>query len=207
MAGCRGAPPDQRTAGATTPTSSPASPAEAPTGQPVAAASGTNGQGGNGGGVTPAKPDRCRTEHLRVTLRLFEWPGQAGAEQEAELGLTNVGRRPCVLQGYAGLRLVGPDGQPRPTKVIREGNRPVRPITLAPKATGWALVAWMFTPNPDEENTSPLCGGRLGRIRVTPPGNTATLTATTRIGTVCRHGELAIWPFQRTRPSDSWPPQ
>lgn len=204
MVGCRAGAPDQPAAGAATTPTSPAEtpsvrPAETPSEQPSATAGGQGGKGG-GAAVNP-KPGRCRTGNLRATLRPFEWPGHAGAEQDAELGLTNIGRRPCVLEGYAGLRLLGADGEPRSTKVIRIGNRPVRPITLDPNETGWALAAWMFTPDVDEENTSPLCGGRVTQMRVTPPGNTAARTVTAKIGTVCRHGEVAVGPFQPTRPS------
>jgi Protein of unknown function (DUF4232) len=205
MAGCRAGPSGQPAAGAATTPTSPAEtpsvgPVETPSEQPSATA---GGQGG-GAGANP-KPGRCRTENLRATLRPFEWPGHAGAEQDAELGLTNLGRRPCILEGYAGLRLLGADGEPRSTKVIRMGNRPVRPILLDPNGTGWALVAWTFMPNVDEENTSPLCGGRVTQIRVTPPGNTAARTVTAKIGTVCQHGEIAVGPFQPTRPSASPP--
>jgi hypothetical protein len=208
MAGCNGTSPKQPQADAiTTSPSAPVIPAESPnqTSPSPSAPASPSAAGGGGGGAAHPKPSRCGTENLRATLRPFEWPGHAGAEQDAELGLTNVGRQPCVLEGYAGLRLIGADGDSRPTKVIRVNGGSARPITLASKATGWALVAWVFMPDPDEENTSPLCGGAITRMRVTPPGNTATVTATAKIGSVCRHGEVAIWPFQQGRPSASPP--
>jgi hypothetical protein len=133
------------------------------------------------------------------------WPGQAGSEGDAELGLTNTGNRPCVIHGYPGLQLIGPEGGARPTTVERDKRRPATPITLAPGRTAWALITWRFTPLPDEENSSPLCGGKNAGIKVIPPDETTQLTATTAVGTVCEHGRLTTSPLQATQPSTQPP--
>ena len=172
-----------------------------------AGSGGDVGTGGTGGdvGTGNGKPDRCHTASLRASLHTFQWPGQAGSEGDAELGLTNTGNRPCVIYGYPGLQLIGPEGGARPTTVERDKRRPATPITLAPGRTAWALVTWRFTPLPDEENSSPLCGGKNAGIKVIPPDETTQLTATAAVGTVCQHGLLTTSPMQSAQPSTQPP--
>src|SRR5690242_11307607 len=93
----------------------PSTPAAQPPGtQPSAPGDGGGGQAPDGS-AAPAgggKPDRCHTADLRGEFHQFQWPGQAGAESDADLGLTNTSGRPCAVYGYPGLQLIGADGKP-----------------------------------------------------------------------------------------------
>jgi hypothetical protein len=168
---------------------------------------GTNGNGGTGGGAPAGdqKPGRCHTAGLRGELHLFSRPGQAGSEQDAELGLTNMSGQPCVVYGYPGLQLFGADGRSHPTTVDRTTTKPPTAVTLAPGATAWSLIAWSFMPSGDEADSSPLCGGKMTQLKVIPPDETTQLTVSAGIGTVCDHGKLWTGPMRSDRPSRSAP--
>jgi hypothetical protein len=184
------------------PSSAPATPPVASS-TPSTPAKPGNGNAAPGGGQ---KPDRCHTAELRGSLHKYEWPMQAGALQNAELGLTNTGRRACVVYGYPGLQLVGADGKDRPTKVTRSKTKQARTVTLAPGATAWAGIGWVFTPHGDEQDSEPLCGGPVAQLKVIPPDESTQLTVVEKIGTVCEHGNVYADPFQATRPSKGTPP-
>ncbi|NJC73838.1 DUF4232 domain-containing protein [Planosporangium thailandense] len=177
----------------------------APSATPTSGPSSTGSGQADAGTATSATPDRCHTGDLRGDFHQFEWPGHAGSESDAELGLTNISGRTCVIYGYPGIQLIGADGQPRTTTVVRSKSQPSRSVTLAPGATAWALVVSVFTPSPDEADTNPLCGGPVNQIKVIPPDETSQLTINAQVGTVCAHGELIVAPFQATRPSDNPP--
>ncbi|GII25455.1 DUF4232 domain-containing protein [Planosporangium mesophilum] len=187
---------------ATAPPTATAAPSETPTPAP----SSTGSSQANAGSVTSPVPGRCHASNLRGSFHPFEWPGQAGAQAEADLGLTNISDQTCVIFGFPGVQLVGPDGKSRATNVVRTTNRPSRSVTLTPGATAWTLVVWTFTPSADEANTNPLCGGHVNEIKVIPPDETSQLTVKADVGTVCSHGDLTVWPFQVNRPSDGPPP-
>src|SRR5689334_20167839 len=188
-----------------TPTTSAPAPAPAtsdsvPTGGDNAGGKVGGRGGGDGAPTTNGKPDRCHTANLRGDFHRFQWPGQAGAEGDGDLGLTNIGRTACVIYGFPGLQLIGGDGRSRPTTVKRDKRLAARAITLAPGATAWSLVTSRFTPLPDEENSQPLCGGKVTKLKVIPPDETTQLTISTDIGVVCEHGAMTASPFLATRP-------
>jgi hypothetical protein len=190
------------------PTSSPApSTSDRPVLPPGGGGTGSGTGGGTGGGDATApggkpKPDRCHTANLRGTLHQFDYPGHAGSEQDAELGLTNTGSRPCTIYGFPGLQLVGADGREHRTSVLRDAKTPAQKVTLAPGATAWAFVAWRFLPaQADEQDTEPLCGGKVSQLKVIAPDESTQLTVADKIGTVCDHGQIFARPFQATKPS------
>ena len=153
---------------------------------------------------TPHKQDppmvpRCTTAQLQVDLDQFVWPGQAGSSQAAELGLTNKSSEPCAVSGYPGLRLVGAQDRPMPTDVTRTDGE-LKEVTLQPGETAWSSLAWRFTPNWDEE-ASPMCGGRMFGLLVTPPDETTEIREYAMLGHVCDHGSLYVKPLQAQRPS------
>jgi hypothetical protein len=197
VSGCT--PGVQRRDGDAAPAGSPGRTTLAATGTPGASSPGTAPQ------TTPQQTveavGRCRTSNLRGAIEPFTREGHAGAEQSARLGLTNTGSTPCDTVGYPGIQLLDANGQPRPTKVFhpQSATQPGR-ITLAPGQTAWTEIVWVFTPNPDEENSSPLCGPKPVAALVTPPDETASLRITASFGTVCRHGEVAVFPLSLTRP-------
>lgn len=212
LAACDSSTPAAPTAGAGRPgvTSSPSAQPGTGGGTDGTGTDGTNGNGTNGGtgGGAPAgehKPGRCHTAGLRGELHLFSWPGQAGSEQDAELGLTNTSGQPCVVYGYPGLQLFGADGRSHPTTVDRATTKPPTAVTLAPGATAWSLIAWSFMPSGDEANSSPLCGGKMTQLKVIPPDETTQLTVSAGIGTVCDHGKLWTGAMRSDRPSRSAP--
>jgi hypothetical protein len=149
--------------------------------------------------------DRCHAGNLSGELHLFTPPGQAGSEQDAELGLTNTTNRPCVVYGYPGLQLIGADGRAKLTNAVRNTGKPPQNVTLRPGATAWSLLAWRFTPAADEADTSPLCGGTMTALKVIPPDETTQLSIPANICTVCDHGQIVTSAMQATRPSTAGP--
>jgi hypothetical protein len=183
----------------------------APAGSPSASASPLPSQSGVASPSAMASPtktgavqasERCHTRQLRAEVDLIFPAGEAGSEQDAMLGLTNNGAA-CTMYGYVGMRLLDANGQARPTKVIRSdngGKNPPRRFTLQHGQTAWSHIGWTFQPNPDEEATEPLCGGRISRAQVTPPDESERLTVGTEFGTICSHGTIFVLPMSLTRP-------
>jgi hypothetical protein len=165
------------------------------------------GTGGTGGGAPAGdqKPGRCHTAGLRGELHLFSWPGEAGSGQDAELGLTNTSGRPCVVYGYPGLHLFDANGRSHPTTVERVTTKPPTSVMLAPGATAWSLIVWRYMPNGDEENSNPLCGGKMTQLKVIPPDETTQLTVSVGSSTVCDHGKLWTGPMRADQPSRGAP--
>jgi hypothetical protein len=145
---------------------------------------------------------RCHTNQLRAEVDLIFPAGHAGSEQDAMLGLTNNGAT-CSMYGYVGMQLLDQNSQPRSTKVIRTDNggknRPTH-FTLQHGQTAWAVIAWTFQPNSNEEGSDPMCGGRVGQTQITPPDETEHLTVASEFGTVCNHGTIYARPMSLTRP-------
>jgi hypothetical protein len=145
---------------------------------------------------------RCHTNQLHGEIDLIFPAGQAGSEQDAMLGLTNTGPA-CTMFGYVGLQLVDANGTARTTKVVRSdngGQSPATHFTLQHGQTAWTTIGWNYLPNPDEENSQPLCGGKVHHAQITPPDETARLTVSAEFGTVCSHGTIYVRPMSLTRP-------
>jgi hypothetical protein len=204
-AGCDDGP--QRREGAAAPVgapspsvSAPALPATSSPG-PISTTAGSktaSPAGSKTGSTGVAAPGRCQANQLRGDIEQFERPGQAGAEQLARVRLTNTGAR-CTMSGFVSLRLLAADGKPRETSIVHAGDPPKR-VTLGKGQTAWAMISWMFTPDPGEENTEPLCGPKPTAALVTPPGVSGTIRITEKFGTVCRHGEIWTSPVTTTKP-------
>ena len=156
----------------------------------------TRGATGSSTGV--AAPGRCQASQLTGDIEQFERPGQAGASQSARVRLTNKGAR-CTMSGYIGLQLLA-NGKPRETSLVHAGGSPKR-LTLDRGQTAWALIDWMFTPDPDEQDTEPMCAPKPTAALVTPPGVAGTIRITENFGTLCRHGEIYTSSVTTTRPS------
>jgi len=192
VAGCTSGP--QRQPGVAAPAGQASPSASEPGGSPTSSSSASPDPGPTGVNA----PGQCRADQLTGDIEQYERPGQAGASQLARLGLTNVGAR-CTMSGYVGLQLLAANGQPRETGVTHVGG-PAELVTLDPGRTAWALIVWMFTPSPDEEDTVPLCGPRPTAALVTPPGASGTVRITEDFGTVCRHGAVDTNAVSLTRP-------
>jgi hypothetical protein len=173
-------------------------PGASPSTSPSASTGGGTG-GGSAGSGADRQPERCRTANLRASFTPYVPDMQAGSEHDARLGLFNVGDHSCVIDGHPGLQLIGADGKPRPT-VVQHANTH-KSFILKPGATAWSLIEWRHNPYTDEEDTSPLCGGKIIKLKIIPPGQTASLTVTAAMGTVCEHGEIGALPFQATPPT------
>jgi len=185
-------------AGAPTPSVSESALPAASTPTATSPASGRTG-GPTGGPTSVAAPGRCQAKQLKGDIEQFERAGHAGSEQAARVRLTNTGAR-CTMSGYLGMQLLAANGQPRETSVVHGGSSPKR-VTLGRGETAWAEFGWVFMPDPDEENTEPLCGPKPTAALVTPPGVSGTIRITENFGRLCQHGEIYVFPVTATRPA------
>jgi hypothetical protein len=73
-------------------------------------------------------------------------------------------------------------------------------FTLQHGQIAWALIAWGYLPDPDEENSEPLCGGKPSQVQIIPPDETTHLTVDAELGTLCHHGTIYVGPMSLQRP-------
>ena len=135
------------------------------------------------------QPTRCHTDELSATLGTpADIPPNGMAY--ADLGLTNEAGHPCRMYGYPGMQLLGADGSPLPTTVLRDGSVKPTLFTLQPGDTGWARLTWSVVPDADE--TAP-CAPDARLLWVTPPDEYTQLTIQVTMN-VCHHGEILTGP-------------
>ncbi len=125
------------------------------------------------GGVPPALTP-CKGPQLRLSNE----GGDAGAgNRVANIGIQNIGSRPCSLVGYPtvtlqdrqGRNLTAIRGEQAPGSYFTEGQVP-SPVNLAPQGKAAFELAWNVVPNEGAgERTCP----SARRIRVTAPGDTS----------------------------------
>ena len=88
-----------------------------------------------------------------------------------QLILTNSGKEPCLLKGYAGVSLTaGADGQPIGAPATRDESAPVTDVLLAPGAAGTATLRYTQAANYPNCTKTEAAG-----FRVYPPNDTASL--------------------------------
>jgi hypothetical protein len=197
--GCAGKPRNDggTAAPAGTPTASASAPASvepAPT-QSTDPSTPPTGTQTNAGNTTPTK---CQTSQLTGDIEQYAPPGQAGSSYQARVKLTNTGNR-CTMSGYINIQLLA-NGSPRETKVTKSGDA-AETVTLNKGDSAWAIIAWSFLPNADEQGTEPVCAPKATGALVTPPGGTGTIRIAEDFGVICSHGELYTRPVSATRPS------
>jgi hypothetical protein len=194
--GCASRPQHQDGSAAPAGSPGPSAPASAaPSGTPTASAPATSGAPTTSTGDTT--PARCQISQITADIEQFERPGQSGASQSARVKFTNTGNS-CTMSGYIGLQLLA-NGQPRETRLVHAGGPP-QTVTLHKGGVAWALIDWMFTPDPDETDTDPICAPRPTGALVAPPGASGSIRVAEDFGTLCRHGQVYTSPVSTTRP-------
>jgi hypothetical protein len=137
----------------------------------------------------------CAAAELRTSLGPEEVGlGNAGVV----IGLTNIGRRPCVVRGYGGYQLVDAQSRPmqttvRPGSTYFHADPQPEPVRLPIGATVYADLHW--TANADEAHGErEPCRVPSAFLRITPPGATDSLTVPFT-ETVCFAGQLDTTAF------------
>lgn len=137
------------------------------------------------------RPPWCTTGALSVSLR----PGQpAAGNRYGTLVLTNSSGTSCRTQGWPGLQLTRGDGEAIPTKVVRDHSDPSRPLTLAAGAQASARLHWTVVPG-EGDPADGKCP-EPAKLRVIPPDQRTSKTASWKLGTVCGAGEIDVLPLR-----------
>ncbi|MYT73818.1 MULTISPECIES: DUF4232 domain-containing protein [unclassified Streptomyces] len=118
----------------------------------------------------PAKGSDCTTDDLKTALKPT---GQEMNSKYFDLTLTNTSDGTCALRGYPGLSLTDKAGQRIGKPATRSNNGSVRTVVLKAGRTAHAVVQ-----TPDRGVTDGKCWAKPSRLKVYPPNNTASLTAT-----------------------------
>ncbi|NGN70264.1 DUF4232 domain-containing protein [Streptomyces sp. A7024] len=140
------------------------SPDDTPTGSPSRKNAPPSGEATDG-----TAPRRCETAKLSASVRTGD---AAAGSIYRYLVLTNRGSVTCRLTGYPGVSLLDADGKQLGDPATRDAKG-YTPITLAP---GKSASSTLRTINHQGD-----CLPTSTRVRVYPPGNTASLTAPAEI--------------------------
>ncbi|WP_329171749.1 DUF4232 domain-containing protein [Streptomyces sp. NBC_01477] len=144
-------------------------------------ATGTPTPGGPRGGASTGTTPRCATSQLTAALG----GGDAGAGSLFRyLVLTNHGSTACHLTGYPGLSLLDPDGGQIGTPADRQPMS-YAAVVLRPGGTASDTIHTV--------NQQGTCLPASARLRIYPPGDTASLDFTGQV-TVC-DGLFTVTPF------------
>jgi Domain of unknown function (DUF4232) len=130
----------------------------------------------------------CSTPILSAALRPA---GPAAGNRYAFLTLTNRSAAPCRVRGYVGLALIGPDGRPLPTRVVRLAPPAPASITLRPGGSASTRLHWSVVPGSGEPEHGP-CRPVPDQVWVTPPDERSHLTIAWSLGQVCESGEISV---------------
>jgi hypothetical protein len=113
-------------------------------------------------------PAACPTSSLRVKLGIAQ--GYAGGVYQV-IDFTNTSGSPCTLYGYPGVSLVsGPPYAQIGLAAKRSTSTPVKQVTLAPGATGNALLQIVDALNYPSASCGPT---KATALKVYPPNQTA----------------------------------
>ena len=164
LSGCGGS--STQTQSATSPPTTSASDTSQPatsTAAPVSSAAPASSQAAQAG------PALCKAASLTGTTDSSG--GGAAGSVYMQLILTNSGKEPCLLKGYAGVSLTaGADGQPIGAPATRDESAPVTDVLLAPGAAGTATLRYTQAANYPNCTKTAAAG-----FRVYPPNDTASL--------------------------------
>ena len=115
----------------------------------------------------PAGPSACPTSSLRVTQGVAQ--GYAGGVYEV-IDFTNTSGSTCTLFGYPGVSLVsGPPYMQIGLAAKRSTSTPKRLVTLAPGATGNALLQIVDALNYPSASCGP---AKATALKIYPPNQT-----------------------------------
>jgi len=91
---------------------------------------------------TAAAAPLCRTDSLSLSTGPYGAPGD-NTQMHFAVILTNISPQSCMLRGYPGVDLVGPDG---PTYSLPRQSGDPQPLTLAPGASASSRLTFLPTP-------------------------------------------------------------
>lgn len=133
----------------------------------------------------------CRGAQLRLSTA----GGDAGAGRRVSvIVVQNTGARACSLTGYPSVAVLDAKGSPLTairTEQHAAGGNAARSIEVAPNGRAWFDLSWTVIPHEDKGET--VCPA-AARIRVTPPGDTASATLAQAF-TPCG-GRVEVGPFR-----------
>ncbi len=149
------------------------------------------------GASTP--PGRCRTSALSAQPFALAGGGAAGSQGGA-FGFTNRGTVTCTLFGFPGMQLLGANGQPLPTTVIRGHYEvvdavPEQTVTLAPGAQARFYFMYSDTLGGGYPAVCPTASA----VEITPPGSYNHLVVATNIAPC--EGHIWVSPVTASTPS------
>lgn len=154
----------------------------------VATACGTStGESTASASEQSARPPACTAPGLSGGFGRVE---PAAGNRYTTLWLTNTSATPCTLNGYGGLQLVGPAGEPVPTDLREDPDPAPVPVRLGPGDRAGKDLHWGVIPVGEEPADGP-CEPVAAQVRVTPPGGAQHLSVPWPFRQVCGHG--TIW--------------
>ncbi len=149
----------------------------------------------------PAGPQplgRCRTSVLAVKAYGLAGGGAAGSQGGA-FGIVDHGTVACTMHGYPGMQLLGADGEPLPTTVIRGQYEvvdavPEQTVTLAPGAQ--AFFYYMYSDVLG--GGCPAACSMASAVEITPPNDYHHLVVSVRIAP--SEGRIWVSPVTTSTP-------
>jgi hypothetical protein len=148
-------------AGCQTTTVTGPAPVQSPTGVSTSAAAPTRGSAPTPSGAEPAAAERCSLDQL--TASLGRTTGEAGQRHTAVVW-TNTSRTACVMNGFGGVDLQGPDDPMGPTYSLPRTSETPQSFSLAPGQAAHTTITWL--PPQDGPGWTPTT------ILATPPNET-----------------------------------
>jgi hypothetical protein len=143
----------------------------------------------------PSAAPACQAAQLEPSLRM---PDAGAGQRYVMLVLVDTGA-PCQMTGYVGLQLLGAGGAPIPTVVSRQAGRLV-PVSLERGGAASTPLHWAGIPLSDEAQAGP-CEPQPAEVQITPPDQTAFVTAAWALDPVCGHGRIDVQPLVRGVPA------
>jgi hypothetical protein len=133
----------------------------APPAQPPAATATTHGPAATPTASVPARTGRCTLDQL--TASLGRTTGEAG-QRHTTVVWTNTSTSDCVLDGFGGVDLQGPDDPMGSTYSLPRSSATPQSFTLAPGHAAHTTITWL--PPQDGPGWTPTT------MLVTPPNET-----------------------------------
>ena len=125
-------------------------------------------------------PSTCQTNQLALAYDKFDG---LDANQGDQFSLQNTSASTCTLDGYPNVQMLLATGQPTPTQERQDtgsyvfaGPVQIQTVSLQPGAKAYFVISWAAGACDQYAVTAGIY------IQVTPPGDTGTLTASTRAG-------------------------
>ena len=122
----------------------------------------------------------CQTNQLALA---YDKSDALVSNRGDQFSLQNMSASTCTLYGYPGVQMLLANNQPTPTQETRgtssyffAGAVQIQTVSLQPGAKSYFVISWVAG-----QCDQPAASAGV-YIQVTPPGNTGTLTTSTRAG-------------------------